>query len=153
MPRVRYSARAFGDLREAIVTALTHSPIDADQDGSRLGTLLAAETLELPPGPRIFPGPGEQLDQAGVESVAAAERHIRHNPARAQYIVADDHAPVVIDGSCGKQQLDARYIAEGEQLLRGWRRLNEVAGLGIPIIEYLLPEVVAQIRARSIGTV
>lgn len=81
-----------------------------------------------------------------------AERHIRCNPALAQYIVADDFVPVVIDGPFDKRQLDATYVAAREQLLtRGWRRLNEVASRGIPIIEYPLPEVVARIRARSVG--
>jgi hypothetical protein len=34
---------------------------------------------------------------------------------------------------------------------RGWIRLKEVAGLGIPIIEYPLPEVLARIKSRSMG--
>lgn len=81
-----------------------------------------------------------------------AERHIRCNPALAQYIVADDFVPVVIDGPFDKRQLDAKYVEERERLVtRGWRRLNAVAGMGIPIIEYPLPEVTAAIRARSIG--
>lgn len=81
-----------------------------------------------------------------------AERHIRCNPALAQYIVADDFVPVVIDGPFDKRQLDESYVTERETLLtRGWQRLKEVVGLGIPIIEYPLPEVVARIRARSVG--
>ena len=33
-----------------------------------------------------------------------------------------------------------------------WREyLMEVAGLGIPIIEYPLPEVIARIKSRSLG--
>jgi hypothetical protein len=81
-----------------------------------------------------------------------AERHIRCNPTLAQYIVADDFAAVEIEGPFDKRQLDAVFVREKETLLtRGWRRLNEVAGLGIPIIEYPLPEVLAKIKARSIG--
>ena len=78
------------------------------------------------------------------------ERHIRCNPALAQYIVAEDFEPVVVEGPFDKRQLDAAYVAERERLLtRGWRRLNDVVGLGLPIIEYPLPEVMAAIRARG----
>ncbi|HYO24423.1 MAG TPA: hypothetical protein VEQ85_05685 [Lacipirellulaceae bacterium] len=78
------------------------------------------------------------------------ERHIRCNPATAQYIVAEDFAPVVLEGPFDKRQLDGAFVAEREALLtRGWRRLNEVVRLGLPIIEYPLPEVAAAIAARS----
>jgi hypothetical protein len=81
-----------------------------------------------------------------------AERHIRCNPALAQYITADDFERVVVEGPFDKRQLDADYVRERERLMtRGWKRLKEIAGLGIPIIEYPLPEVVAKIKARSIG--
>ncbi len=81
-----------------------------------------------------------------------AERHIRCNPALAQYIVADDFEPVTIEGPFDKHALDAAFVQEREQLMtRGWRRLQEVISLGIPIIEYPLSEVVAKIKARSIG--
>ncbi|HEX3600543.1 MAG TPA: hypothetical protein VHU84_10400 [Lacipirellulaceae bacterium] len=80
------------------------------------------------------------------------ERHIRCNPTLAQYIVADDFAPVLVDGPFDKRQLDPAYVRERERLLsRGWKRLHEVVALGVPIIEYPLPEVVAKIRQRSIG--
>jgi hypothetical protein len=78
------------------------------------------------------------------------ERHIRCNPALAQYIVADDFDPVVVEGPFNKSQLDRGFVAEREMLVtRGWRRLNEVVRLGVPIIEYPLPEVLAAIRSRS----
>jgi hypothetical protein len=81
-----------------------------------------------------------------------SERHIRCNPTLAQFIVAEDFAPVVIEGPFDKRQLDPSYVREREQLVtRGWKRLREVAGLGIPIIEYPLPEVVEKIKSRSIG--
>jgi hypothetical protein len=81
-----------------------------------------------------------------------SERHIRCNPTLAQYIVADDFEPVVVVGPFDKRQLDQVYVREREQLVtRGWRRLKEIAGLGLPIIEYPLPEVVARIQQRSIG--
>jgi hypothetical protein len=81
-----------------------------------------------------------------------SERHIRCNPTLAQYIVADDFAPVVVEGPFDKRQLDSVYVKERERLLtRGWRRLKEVTSLGVPIIEYPLPEVLERIKSRSIG--
>jgi hypothetical protein len=78
------------------------------------------------------------------------ERHIRCNPVLAQYIVAEDFAAVTVDGPFDKRQLDGAFVAEREGLLtRGWRRLNEVVRLGVPIIEYPLPEVVAAIKSRN----
>jgi hypothetical protein len=80
------------------------------------------------------------------------ERHLRCNPTLAQYIVADDFEPVVVTGPFDKRQLDAAYVADREQLVtRGWERLREVISLGVPIIEYPLPEVLAKIKSRSIG--
>jgi len=81
-----------------------------------------------------------------------SERHIRCNPALGQYIVADDFEPVVVEGPFDKRQLDPAFVREQVRLVtRGWKRLNEVASLGVPIIEYPLPEVVERIKARSIG--
>ena len=77
----------------------------------------------------------------------ARERHIRCNPALAQFIVADDFPPVSIEGPFHKSQLDPLFVAQQEQLLtRGWRRLREVLQLGIPIVEYPLPEVLERLR-------
>lgn len=81
------------------------------------------------------------------------ERHIRCNPTLAQYVVAEGFAPpVVLEGPFDKRQLDPTFVAEQERLItRGWRRLQEVTALGIPIIEYPLPEVLAKIKSRSLG--
>jgi hypothetical protein len=80
------------------------------------------------------------------------ERHIRCNPELAQYIVADDFESVFRDGPFDKRHLDPAFVRQQEELLtRGWRRLNEVFALGIPIIEYPLPGVLAKIRQRSPG--
>src|SRR6185312_16261921 len=80
------------------------------------------------------------------------ERHIRCNPTLAQYIVADDFEPILVSVPFDKLGLDPNYVREREQLLtRGWYRLKEVATSGIPIIEYPLPEVIANIKSRSIG--
>ncbi len=80
------------------------------------------------------------------------ERHIRCNPELAQYIVADDFPPIFREGPFDKRNLDADFVRQQEELLtRGWRRLNEVAKLEVPIIEYPLPEVLTKIKGRSPG--
>ena len=82
----------------------------------------------------------------------SAERHIRCNPSLAQYIVDDDFSPVLVEGLFDKRQLDPAFVSERERLVsRGWRRLKQVAGMEIPIIEYPLPEVAANIRSHSLG--
>lgn len=73
------------------------------------------------------------------------ERHIRCNPAVAQYIVDPAFVPVVCSGPFAKSELPADYVA-GQELLytRAWRRLQEVATLGIAWSEFPLPEVKAR---------
>ena len=81
-----------------------------------------------------------------------AERHIRCNPTLAQYIVADDFEPVVVDGPFDKHTLDPQFVRQQERLLtRGWQRLKEVAGKELKIIDYPLPEVSEAIQRRSPG--
>jgi hypothetical protein len=81
-----------------------------------------------------------------------AERHIRCNATLAQYIVAADFEPVEVEGPFDKRLLDSTHVREREQLVtRGWKRLQEVIGLNVPIIEYPLPEVLAKIKSRSFG--
>jgi hypothetical protein len=78
----------------------------------------------------------EQLHQA-------RERHIRCNPALAQYIIDAAFAPVRCEGLFAKDQLDPTYVAQEEsRVTRGWRRLQELPALGLPILEYPLPEVI-----------
>jgi len=80
------------------------------------------------------------------------ERHIRCNPTLAQYIVADDFEPVVVEGPFDKRTLDEPFVREQERLLtRGWQRLREVASSDLPIIEYPLPEVLEETKRRSPG--
>ncbi len=70
------------------------------------------------------------------------ERHIRCNPAMAQYIVDEAFPPIECHGPFGKARLDADHVAEQQQrLTRAWRRLREIPRLGVPITEYPLPEV------------
>lgn len=78
------------------------------------------------------------------------ERHIRCNPALAQFIVDDDFEPVLAEGPFDKRQLDPAYVRERERLVtRGWRRLRELAGQELSILEYPLPEVRAEMSRRA----
>jgi hypothetical protein len=72
------------------------------------------------------------------------ERHIRCNPATAQFIVDPGFEPVACSGLFAKEQLDPAFVAEQEQCVtRAWRRLQAIPALGVPITEYPLPEVLA----------
>ncbi|MEN1679164.1 MAG: hypothetical protein AAGJ46_06195 [Planctomycetota bacterium] len=77
------------------------------------------------------------------------ERHLRCNPALAQYIVDEKFKPVACEGAFDKRSLDAEFVAGEESLVtRGWRRLRELAGTELPIKDYPLPEVAQAMRAR-----
>ena len=67
------------------------------------------------------------------------ERHLRCNPAVAQYIVDLAFDPVICDGPFDKRNLDASFVSSEEQrVTRGWRRLQELPTLGLTIAEYPL---------------
>jgi hypothetical protein len=86
--------------------------------------------------------PGEELH-------LRAERHIRCNPELAQYIVDPTFAPVRCEGFFRKESLDPTFVtAEEARVTRGWRRLRELPGSGLPITEYPLPEVRAAAEGR-----
>lgn len=69
------------------------------------------------------------------------ERHIRCNPALAQFICDANFPAVCADGAFDKRQLDPAYVREQETLVtRGWQRLQELVGRDLPIVEYPLPE-------------
>jgi hypothetical protein len=74
------------------------------------------------------------------------ERHIRCNPAAAQFIIDPSFEPVQCEGAFAKTNLDPVYVAEEEaRVTRGWRRLQEIPSLGLETIqEYPLPEVIAR---------
>ena len=89
-----------------------------------------------------------QVDPETLHTVK--ERHIRCNPVLAQFIVDDEFEPISVQGDFDKRSLDADYVNRQETLVtRGWRRLKQVAGMDIPIIEYPLPEVRAQLKAQT----
>jgi hypothetical protein len=78
------------------------------------------------------------------------ERHVRCNPTLAQFIVDSGFPPICCDGPFAKQNLDPAYVAEEERrVTRGWRRLQELPALGIPITEYPLPEVLTTQREAA----
>jgi hypothetical protein len=78
------------------------------------------------------------------------ERHIRCNPTLAQFIVDDDFPAVTADGPFDKRQLDSDYVRQQETLVtRGFRRLKELAALDLPILDYPLPEVRAEIEKQA----
>src|SRR5262249_38144000 len=69
------------------------------------------------------------------------ERHIRCNPALAGYSVDPGFEPVRCDGAFAKEGMDGAWVAEEEaRVTRGWRRLQELPGLGLAIVDYPLPE-------------
>ncbi|MCA9174909.1 MAG: hypothetical protein KDB14_10550 [Planctomycetales bacterium] len=70
------------------------------------------------------------------------ERHLRCNPALAQFI--DDERFADVDaGEFAKRDLDPEFVKERQVLVtRGWRRLREIAGAESPLslLDYPLPE-------------
>lgn len=77
--------------------------------------------------------------------MTAPERHLHCNPVQAQFIVDDAFEPVQVEGPFDKRNLPADDVRRREEwITRGWRRLQEVRSLGIPISEYPLPEVLAK---------
>ena len=78
----------------------------------------------------------------GRALLATSERHLRCNPSEAQFIVDDGFTPgVVVEGAFDKRTLDVEFVRQRETLVtRGWRRLQELRGLRVPINEYPLEE-------------
>jgi hypothetical protein len=67
------------------------------------------------------------------------ERHIRCNPALAQYIVDERFPPVTCDGFFDKRLLDPEYVAtEERRVTAGWRRLIAIPTMGLTVPEYPL---------------
>ncbi len=82
---------------------------------------------------------------------AQPEKHIRCNPTLAQFIVADDFAPVEVEPDFAKQNLDPEYVSQREALVtRGWHRLKELKALGeVSILEFPLPEVIEALQQKK----
>lgn len=73
----------------------------------------------------------EQLDRL-------PERHIRCDPALAQFIVAEGFSPVVVeDGPFSKAGLDPQFVADEERrVTRGFLRLQELSSRDVSIWDY-----------------
>ena len=73
------------------------------------------------------------------------ERHIRCNPVLAQFINDEQFTPIIIDNAFDKRKLDPQFVQEEEaRVTRGWRRLQEIPKLRIPVTEYPFPDVKAK---------
>jgi len=73
--------------------------------------------------------------------LSAPERHLRCNPTLAQFIVDSKFEPAIAAGAFSKTELDPVDVQSREALVtRGWKRLQEVRSLGIPISDYPLEE-------------
>lgn len=69
----------------------------------------------------------------------SAERHIRCNPALAQFIVDPEFTPIECLGDFDKRGLDRKFVEDREKLVtRGWRRLLDLAGGETPVVDYPL---------------
>ena len=67
------------------------------------------------------------------------ERHIRCNPALAQYIVEPAFETVICEGPFDKRNFDATFVLdESRRVTRGWMRLQALPSLGLSIAEYPL---------------
>lgn len=67
------------------------------------------------------------------------ERHVRCNPALAQYIVDANFPPQPCAGPFDKSAFDPEYVAaEERRVSRGWRRLRAIPTLGVSLAEYPL---------------
>ncbi len=80
----------------------------------------------------------------------SAERHICCNPALAQFVVDERFPPVVVEDEFDKRKMDQGFVQQREELLtRGWRRLHEIAGQDLSILDYPLPEVCQVLRQQA----
>jgi hypothetical protein len=67
----------------------------------------------------------------------APERHIRCNPAVAQFIADPGFPCVLCEGPFARENLDPRSVADDEaRITAAWRRLQELAHEGIPLQQY-----------------
>lgn len=82
------------------------------------------------------------IGEIGPEKLMSEpEHHLRCNPAMAQFIVDPGFESVEVEGPFDKREMDPADVQTREELYtRGWKRLNEVLKLGIPISEYPLED-------------
>jgi hypothetical protein len=78
------------------------------------------------------------------------ERHIRCNPAVAQFIVHPDFQSIRASGAFAKEALEPSYVAEQESLVtRAWCRLQEIPASPTHLIDYPLPEIQERWRLEA----
>ncbi len=78
------------------------------------------------------------------------ERHIHCNPILAQFIVDNEIGTVAVEDGFGKDLLDTAYVQEREALVtRGWKRLREIHGHEMAIIDYPLPEIKERLKREA----
>ncbi len=79
------------------------------------------------------------------------DRHLRCNPAIAQFIVDPGFAPVICTSAFDKRQLDAAFVNDEERrITRAWQRLQQLPTLGLPVTEYPFPEVCERWHAANV---
>ena len=67
------------------------------------------------------------------------ERHVRCNPALAQYIIDPAFPAVRCDGPFAANELDPQFVrGERRRVTRAWRRLQAIPVLGLTVPEYPL---------------
>lgn len=80
------------------------------------------------------------------------ERHLNCQPILSQFIVDDRFPPVFAAPPFDKRLLDADFVAMREQLItRGFRRLFEIQGVEMSMLDYPLPEVIDRYRGPTLG--
>ena len=80
------------------------------------------------------------------------EAHIRCDPVLAQFIVTGEFVAPVVSGVFSKAHLDAEFVrGEESRVTRGYLRLLELGGAGLPIWDYPLPELKARYPDRADG--
>ncbi|HMO34585.1 MAG TPA: hypothetical protein PKA06_00950 [Gemmatales bacterium] len=80
------------------------------------------------------------------------ERHIRCNPALAQFIVDHEFTPVVCETLFDKRLLDHEFVRSEEQrVTEAWRRLQWLPSSGLAVTEYPLDKVRAAWNGPSMG--
>ncbi len=78
------------------------------------------------------------------------ETHIRCDPVLAQFIVTGEFDAAVVPAIFSKAHLDPEFVrAEESRVTRGYLRLRELAGAGLPIWDYPLPELRNRDRSRA----
>lgn len=82
------------------------------------------------------------LGEITIEQLhAAPERHLRCNPTQAQFIRHPEFEPVEVEGLFDRRMLDPEDVAQRDRrVTEAWERLLSLAGSGLPVESYPLPD-------------